>query len=62
MGYKGPNEILEDVPERARTVISVVRVSDSEDETVTRGSLYNFVVLNSPVIGHLGKMIISPNW
>ena len=29
---------------------------------MTHGSPYNFVVLNSPVIGHLGKMIISRNW
>ena len=62
MGYKGPNEILEDFTERARTVLSVVRVSDSEDETMTREIPYNFAVLNSPVTSHLGKMIISPNW
>ena len=61
MGYKGPNpnEISEDVPERARIVLFVVRVSDPKDETVTHGSLYNFVVLNSPVTGHLWKMIKS---
>ena len=62
LGYKGPNEILEDVLEREMTLISVVQVSDLEDETRTRGSLYNLVVLNSLVTGHLGKMIISPNW
>ena len=44
------------------TVLSMVQISDPEDETVTRGIPYNFTVLNSPVIGHLGKMIISPNW
>ena len=60
MGYKGPNEIIEDAPKRPWTVLSVVRISDLEDETVTRGTLYNFVVLNSPVTGHLGKMIINP--
>ena len=60
MGYRGPNGIPEDVPERARTVIFVVRISEPEDETVTRGRPYNFVVLNSPVTGHLGKRIINP--
>ena len=62
MGYRGPNGIPEDVSERAQTIISVVQISDSEDEPVTRGMLYNFAVLNSPVIGHLGKMIITPKW
>ena len=61
LGYKSPNEILEDVPEMARTIIYVVQFLDSEDETVTRGIPYNFTVLNSPVTGHLGKRIISPN-
>ena len=37
-------------------------ISDSEDEPVTRGSLYNFAVLNSLVTGHLGKKIIHTNW
>ena len=40
----------------------MVYVLDPEDETVTYGSPYNFVVLNSPVTGHLGQMIRSPNW
>ena len=62
MGYRGPNGILEDVPKRAWTLISVVQISDSEDEPVTRGIPYNFAVLNSPVTGHLGKMIINPKW
>ena len=44
-GYIGPNGIPEDVPERARTVISVVQISDSDDEPVTRGMPYNFAVL-----------------
>ena len=61
-GYQGPNEISQDVLERAWTLISVVDVSYPEDETVTCGSPYNFVVLNNPVTGHLGKIIISPNW
>ena len=61
-GYEGPNEIFEDVPERAQNLIFVVQVLDPEDETMTYGSLYNFIVLNSPETGHLGKMIINPNW
>ena len=60
--YEGPNEISEDVPERVRTLLFVVKVSDPEDEIVTRGSSYNFAMLNSPEIGHLGKTLISPNW
>ena len=40
----------------------MVQISEPEDEPVTRGMPYNFIVLNSPVTGHLGKMIISPNW
>ena len=55
MGYKGPNEIFEDVPDSAWTVISVVRISDPEDEIVTRGSPYNLAMLNSHEIGHIGK-------
>ena len=42
-------------------VTSVVQVLDPEDETVTRGSPYNFTMLNSPETGHLGKFLISPN-
>ena len=62
LGCKGPNEIYEDVIEKAQTVISVLIVLDPEDEIVICGSPYNVAVLNSPVTGHLGKMIISPNW
>ena len=62
MSYRGPNRIDEDVPERAQTLLSVVRISDSEDEPVTRGMPYNFAILNSPVTGHLGKRIINPKW
>ena len=40
----------------------MVRILESEDETMTRGRLYNFTIRNSPVTGHLGKMIINPNW
>ena len=62
LGYKGPNEILEDVPIRGWNLISVFLVLESEYEIVTCGILYNFDVLNSLVTGHIGKMIISPNW
>ena len=34
----------------------------SEYEPVTRVRPYNFALMNSPVTGHLGKMIINPNW
>ena len=61
-GYRGPNEIYQDVIEREWTLLSVIEFSDPEDETVTRDSSYNFAVLNSPETGHLGKTIISPNW
>ena len=60
--YEGPNEISQDVPDRARTVLSVVKASDPEGETVTRDSLYKFAMLNSPEISHLGKTLIIPNW
>ena len=62
LGCKGPNEILQYVLDRAWTVLSVVKFSYPEDETVTRGSPYNFAMLKIPVTGHLDKMIISPNW
>ena len=55
-GYEGPNEISQDVPERAQTVLSMVNVSHPEGETVTRGSLYKFAMLNSIEISHLGKL------
>ena len=62
LGYEGPNEIYQDVPEKEWTLISMVKVSDHEGEIVTRGSPYKFAMLNSPKISHLGKMLISPNW
>ena len=62
MGYRGPNGIPKDFPEWAQTVLSMVRSSDLEDETVTRGSIYNLAVLNSLVTGHLRKRIINPTW
>ena len=61
-GYEGSNEISQDFPDRTRTAIYVVIVSDLEGETVTRGSLYEFTMLNSPEIRHLGKTLTSPNW
>ena len=61
-GYEGPNEISQDVPERARTVLYVVKVSDPEGETVTRGSLYKFAMLNSPKTSHLGKNSYKSQW
>ena len=62
VSYRGPNGIPEDVPEMAWTLLSVVWISDSEYEPVTRGMQYNFTVLNSPVTGHLGKRLINPKW
>ena len=61
-GYEGPNEISQDVLDRARTVIYVVKFLDPGDETLSRGSLYKFAMMNSPKIGHLWKTLISPNW
>ena len=45
----------------ARNLIYLVKFLDPEDET-TRGSSYNFAMLNSPETGHLGKKLIRPNW
>ena len=38
-GYEGTNKISQDVLDREQTVIFVVKFSDPEGETVTRGSL-----------------------
>ena len=62
LGYKDTNEILQDVTDREWTFFSMVKVSDPEGETVTRGSPYNFAMLNNPETSHLGKLVISPNW
>ena len=62
LGYKGPNGIPKDVLEIARTIHSVIQISDLEDEPMRRGIPYNFTVLNSSATGHLGKRIINPNW
>ena len=59
-GYEGLNS--QDVLNREWTVISVVKVSDPEGETVTCGSLYKFAMLHNIEISHLGKTLISPNW
>ena len=64
MGYRGPNGIIEDVPENKQNLILVVQIPNSEDEPVTSGIPYNFVVLNSPVTGHVGKpilLVITPD-
>ena len=62
LGYKYPNEISQDVPDRARTVLFVVKFSNFDDETGTRGSPYKFAMLNNIEISHLGKNLIGPNW
>ena len=62
MGYRGPNGIIEDVPKIEWNLIFVVQISEPEDEPMTHGMPYNFTILNSPVIGHLGKMILNSNW
>ena len=62
LGYKGPNEISQDVIEREWTILYVVKLLDPEGEPVTRGSSYKFTLLNNPEISHLGKMNISPDW
>ena len=62
LGYRGPNGIPEDVPKIEQTVLSMVQTLEPEDEPVTHVMPYNFTVLNNSVTGHLGKMIINPNW
>ena len=62
MGYKGLNEISQDVSDRAQTFVFVVKVLDPKGETVTRGSPYKFTMLNSPEIHYNGKTLISSNW
>ena len=61
-GYEGVNEISQDVTERERTVIFVVKCSDLDGEMVTCFSLYKFAMLNSPETSHLVTTLISPNW
>ena len=60
--YKDPNEILQDVPYREWTVLSMIKFSDPKGETVTHGSPYNFFMLNNLETIHLGKRVISTNW
>ena len=45
--------MLQYVLDRAHNLIYVVKFLDPEGETVTRGSLYKFAILNSPEINHL---------
>ena len=61
-GYKDPNEILQDFLDRKHNLISLVKVSDPDDETRIHGSPYKLSILNSPEIRHLGKTLISANW
>ena len=61
MGYEDPNKISQDILEREQNVTSVVKYLDPEDEIVTRVSLYNFAMLNSPETCYLRKTLISPN-
>ena len=60
--YKGPNEISQDVPNRAWNLYSLLKISNPKDEPMTCGSRYKIALLNSPEISHLGKTFISPNW
>ena len=60
--YKGPNEISQDVPDRAWIVLFVVKFLDPDDETVTCGGIYKLSMMNSLERSHLGKTLISPNW
>ena len=50
------------VLEQGHMSLSQCEVSDSEGETMTRGSPYNFAMLNNPKTSHLGKTLLSPNW
>ena len=43
-------------------LILKVKVSYPKGETVSRGSLYKFAMLNNIETSHLGKTLISPNW
>ena len=54
--------MYEDILEREWNVHSVVQSSNLEYETVTRGSPYDFAMLNSTETRHLGKTLIISNW
>ena len=60
--YKYPNDISQDILDRAQTLISMVKFSYPEGETVTCGSLYKLSTMNNSELSHCGKTIISPNW
>ena len=62
LGYKSLTEISQDVIDREWTVLYVLNILETEGETVTRGSLYKFTMLNSLETSHLGKTLITPNW
>ena len=60
--YEGPNENFQDVLDRPRTLLSVVKFSEPNYEIEKRVSLYQFAILNSPKISGLGKTLISTHW
>ena len=62
LSYEGPSEIFQDVADRGRTILSMVKILDPGGATVTHGSLYKFTMLNNPEISHLGKTLMSPSW
>ena len=61
LGYEGPSEISQDVPDREQTLISMVKYSEPDGEIVTCGSMYKFSMLNIPKLSHLGKNLTRPN-
>ena len=61
-GYKGEHEFLQDVPNRAWNLLSMVKFLDPDDETVRCEILYKFTMLNILESSHLGKTLICPNW
>ena len=60
--YKYPNEISQDLSDRAWNVPSMVKFLDHKGETMTCGSPYNVAMLNTPKKHHLRKTLISPNF
>ena len=62
LGYEGPIKISQVVPDKEQNLIYFVKVSDSDDETVTHGSPHKLANMNSLEISHLWKTLISPNW
>ena len=58
--WEDPNETYQDCADREGTIVFGVIFSYPECETVTRGIMYRFAMLNSPQTSHLGKLSISP--